>query len=140
MGGSVTFPNMDPIFHNVFSLSKPKAFDLGNFPKGDTRTVTFPKRDKSYALPHPGISLLLRSFRAVAGGKFLDDSESRAIYRTRWTPKSLLENNKVVAQMRAKTDLQNSQLPGDRPRADSAAAPLAGVLRADGVVKLASVT
>lgn len=43
VGGSVTFPNMDPIFHNVFSLSKPKSFDLGNYPKGDTRTVTFPK-------------------------------------------------------------------------------------------------
>ena len=34
---------MDPIFHNVFSLSKPKSFDLGNYPKGDTRTVVFPK-------------------------------------------------------------------------------------------------
>jgi hypothetical protein len=43
MGGSVTFPNMDPIFHNVFSLSKPKSFDLGNYPKGDARTVIFPK-------------------------------------------------------------------------------------------------
>ncbi len=42
VGGSVTFPNMDPIFHNVFSLSKPKSFDLGNYPKGDTRTVLFP--------------------------------------------------------------------------------------------------
>jgi plastocyanin len=42
-GGSVTFPNMDPIFHNVFSLSKPKSFDLGNYPKGDSRTVQFPK-------------------------------------------------------------------------------------------------
>src|SRR3569833_353626 len=42
-GGSVAFPNMDPIFHNVFSLSKPKSFDLGNYPKGDTRTVVFPK-------------------------------------------------------------------------------------------------
>ena len=42
MGGSVTFPNMDPIFHNVFSLSKPKSFDLGNYPRGDTRTVLFP--------------------------------------------------------------------------------------------------
>ncbi len=42
-GSSVTFPNMDPIFHNVFSLSKPKSFDLGNYPKGDTRTVAFPK-------------------------------------------------------------------------------------------------
>ena len=36
-----TFPNLDPIFHNVFSLSKPKSFDLGNYPQGHTRNVTF---------------------------------------------------------------------------------------------------
>jgi plastocyanin len=42
-GASVSFPNMDPIFHNVFSLSKPKSFDLGSYDKGQTRTVSFPK-------------------------------------------------------------------------------------------------
>jgi plastocyanin len=42
-GSSVSFPNLDKIFHNVFSLSKPKTFDLGNYPKGQTRLVTFPK-------------------------------------------------------------------------------------------------
>jgi plastocyanin len=41
-GSRVSFPNLDPIFHNVFSLSGAKTFDLGNFPRGDTRTVTFP--------------------------------------------------------------------------------------------------
>ena len=40
-GSTVSFPNFDTIFHNVFSLSHPKAFDLGNYPKGQTRTVTF---------------------------------------------------------------------------------------------------
>jgi plastocyanin len=40
-GSVVSFPNFDPIFHNVFSLSKAKSFDLGNYPKGQTRTVTF---------------------------------------------------------------------------------------------------
>jgi plastocyanin len=40
-GSSVSFPNLDPIFHNVFSLSKTKPFDLGNYPKDRTRTVTF---------------------------------------------------------------------------------------------------
>lgn len=40
-GATVSFPNLDPIFHNVFSLSKPKNFDLGNYPKGQTRSVTF---------------------------------------------------------------------------------------------------
>ena len=40
-GSTVAFPNFDPIFHNVFSLSKAKSFDLGNYPKGQTRTVSF---------------------------------------------------------------------------------------------------
>jgi plastocyanin len=42
-GSSISFPNLDPIFHNVFSLSKPKEFDLGNYPKDHSRTVVFPK-------------------------------------------------------------------------------------------------
>jgi len=42
-GASVSFPNFDPIFHNVFSLSKPKSFDLGNYAKGQTRMVAFSK-------------------------------------------------------------------------------------------------
>lgn len=41
-GSSVSFPNLDPIFHNVFSLSRAKSFDLGNYARGRTRSVTFP--------------------------------------------------------------------------------------------------
>lgn len=41
-GASVSFPNLDPIFHNVFSLSKAKSFDLGNYPRNQTRLVQFP--------------------------------------------------------------------------------------------------
>jgi plastocyanin len=43
VGSTVSFPNADPIFHNVFSLSKTRQFDLGNYPSGKTRTVTFDK-------------------------------------------------------------------------------------------------
>ena len=43
VGSTVSFPNMDPIFHNIYSLSKPKSFDLGNYDKGQTRKVTFSK-------------------------------------------------------------------------------------------------
>ncbi len=43
VGSAVSFPNMDPIFHNVFSLSKAKSFDLGSYDKGETRRVVFPK-------------------------------------------------------------------------------------------------
>jgi plastocyanin len=42
-GSTVSFPNLDRVFHNVFSLSKPTAFDLGNYPQDHTRTVTFSK-------------------------------------------------------------------------------------------------
>jgi plastocyanin len=41
VGSTVSFPNADPIFHNVFSLSKNKQFDLGYYPAGETRTVKF---------------------------------------------------------------------------------------------------
>ncbi len=43
VGTTVSFPNMDPIFHNIFSLSKTKAFDLGSYDKGESRIVAFPK-------------------------------------------------------------------------------------------------
>ena len=42
-GSAVDFPNEDPIFHNVFSLSPVKRFDLGKYPRGQSRTVTFNK-------------------------------------------------------------------------------------------------
>jgi plastocyanin len=40
-GTTVQFPNDDPLFHNVFSLSRVKTFDLGRYPKGSSRPVTF---------------------------------------------------------------------------------------------------
>ena len=42
-GGAVDFPNQDPIYHNVFSLSPTKRFDLGKYPKGSSRRVDFSK-------------------------------------------------------------------------------------------------
>lgn len=41
IGSTVEFPNSDPIFHNVFSLSKAQHFDLGYYPKGQSRSVKF---------------------------------------------------------------------------------------------------
>ena len=43
IGGKVDFPNQDPIYHNVFSVSATRRFDLGKFSKGQSRSVTFPK-------------------------------------------------------------------------------------------------
>ncbi len=40
-GTTVAFPNDDPLFHNVFSLSRAKSFDLGRYARGSARSVTF---------------------------------------------------------------------------------------------------
>ncbi|MDQ6633479.1 MAG: carboxypeptidase regulatory-like domain-containing protein [Gemmatimonadota bacterium] len=40
-GTTVDFPNGDDVFHNVFSLSSAKTFDLGRFPKGSAKSVQF---------------------------------------------------------------------------------------------------
>lgn len=44
VGDTVDFPNLDPFFHNVFSLSPAKTFDLGSYAKGDSKKVTFDKQ------------------------------------------------------------------------------------------------
>lgn len=41
VGTTVSFPNSDPVYHNVFSLSKPRRFDLGRYPQGQTKSVRF---------------------------------------------------------------------------------------------------
>jgi plastocyanin len=43
LGTTVDFANEDPFFHNVFSYSTPKRFDLGRYPRGESRPVTFDK-------------------------------------------------------------------------------------------------
>jgi plastocyanin len=43
VGSVVDFPNDDPIYHNVFSLSRVKTFDLGRYPKGKSRGERFDK-------------------------------------------------------------------------------------------------
>jgi plastocyanin len=41
VGSTVEFPNSDRTYHNVFSLSKTKRFDLGRYPRGQSRSVRF---------------------------------------------------------------------------------------------------
>ena len=40
-GTTVDFPNTDKFYHNVFSLSKTKPFDLGRYSAGNSRQVRF---------------------------------------------------------------------------------------------------
>jgi plastocyanin len=41
VGTTVDFLNSDRMYHNVFSLSKPKRFDLGRYPTGQKKSVRF---------------------------------------------------------------------------------------------------
>jgi plastocyanin len=41
LGTRVDFPNDDTVFHNVFSFREGKRFDLGLYPVGTTRPVSF---------------------------------------------------------------------------------------------------
>jgi plastocyanin len=47
-GTVVDFPNLDPFFHNVFSLFNGKRFDLGLYEAGSHRAVTFDREGISY--------------------------------------------------------------------------------------------
>jgi len=41
VGDTLSFRNDDPFFHNVFSASKAKEFDLGSYAQGQSKKVTF---------------------------------------------------------------------------------------------------
>lgn len=43
VGSSVEFPNRDSLFHNIFSVSPAKPFDLGRYGLGKSKRLTFDK-------------------------------------------------------------------------------------------------
>jgi plastocyanin len=63
-GSTVSFPNDDPFFHNVFSLSRGASFNLGRYPSGVTRTRVFsqPGLVKVYCELHSHMSAVIRVF------------------------------------------------------------------------------
>lgn len=58
-GSTVHFPNDDVVFHNVFSRSLPRPFDLGLYNSGQQRSVEFSKTGlvKVYCNIHPDMVL-----------------------------------------------------------------------------------
>ena len=48
VGSVVDFPNLDPWFHNVFSLYRGKRFDLGLYQAGSQKSVRFDRPGPSY--------------------------------------------------------------------------------------------
>jgi plastocyanin len=78
VGGTVVFPNEDPIFHNAFSVSGENRFDLALYkrPKVGTFTFQHPGVVKVYCNIHPQMSavIVVRDnplfTRAAADGSF----------------------------------------------------------------------
>jgi plastocyanin len=61
VGTTVDFPNLDGIFHNVFSLSPGAKFDLGLYRNGASRAMTFdtPGLVRVYCNIHPQMAAYL---------------------------------------------------------------------------------
>jgi plastocyanin len=61
VGTYVDFPNLDPWFHNVFSLFRGKRFDLGLYQAGAQRSVRFDQAGVSYLFCniHPEMSAVI---------------------------------------------------------------------------------
>jgi plastocyanin len=61
VGTVVEFPNLDPFFHNVFSLFDGKRFDLGLYEAGMSKTVTFTRAGVCYVFCniHPEMSAVV---------------------------------------------------------------------------------
>jgi hemoglobin len=97
VGSTVSFPNFDGVFHNVFSLSKATPFDLGMYKNGQTREVTFTKAGivRLGCNLHANMSAFLiivdAPYYAVVGadGKYSFRSLAPGKYKVRaWTERS----------------------------------------------------
>lgn len=81
VGSTVSFPNEDPISHNLFSLSSGNSFDLGLYRKGAGKSEKFdtPGLVNVYCNVHPNMSAVIHVMStpyytfADAAGKFSVD-------------------------------------------------------------------
>jgi plastocyanin len=84
VGTTVEFPNSDRVFHNVFSLSKARQFDLGRYPRGTSRSVRFdrPGMVRVFCEIHSHMS----AFVLVFAHRFFDTTDESGRYRIEGVP------------------------------------------------------
>ena len=97
VGSTITFPNFDPVYHNVFSTSDVKSFDLGLYRNGQSREMTFEKEGlvaigcNLHANMNAHIAVVSAPHYAVArDGKFTFKSLEPGTYKLRvWSERSV---------------------------------------------------
>lgn len=79
VGSTVDFPNADPIFHNVFSLSTPEPFDLGLYRAGSSKSRTFTR--PGYYWVFCNIHPQMAAFLAVVPSPWLTQADAQGQFR-----------------------------------------------------------
>ena len=81
LGSSVDFPNLDPWFHNVFSLYQGKRFDLGLYQAGAEKEVVFDRPGPSFLFCniHPQMTAVILTVNSDFFG--ISDKAGRVFIR-----------------------------------------------------------
>jgi plastocyanin len=79
LGSIVDFPNLDPWFHNVFSLYQGKRFDLGLYQAGSEKQVVFDKPGPSFLFCniHPQMTAVILTVNSDLFG--ISDKSGRVL-------------------------------------------------------------
>lgn len=83
-GTTVDFPNNDKIWHNAYSKSAAKEFDLGLYPPGKSRSVTFDKAGevRIFCNVHP----TMEAFIVIKDHPYFSAGDKRGNYRVDGVP------------------------------------------------------
>jgi plastocyanin len=78
-GSTVDFPNADPIFHNIFSLSRPEPFDLGLYRAGASKSRVFsqPASYRVFCNIHPQMTAVI----LVVPTSWIAEADESGAYR-----------------------------------------------------------
>jgi len=116
-GSIVDFPNGDPFFHDVFSLSRSGSFDLGSYPKGKSKSEKFtrPGLIKVYCHLHSHMTASIMVFdhpyfaQPAADGLFSIDEIPTGTYTvSAWHERIGESTQQVTVETGRTADLQFS--------------------------------
>lgn len=118
-GSTVDFPNGDPFFHDVFSLSRSATFDLGSYPRGQTKSQQFRKAGlvKVYCHIHSHMTASIMVFDHTfftipkADGSFIIDEVPAGTYKVSAWHERIGENSQPVTIEAGRTSEIQFALP-----------------------------